>query len=343
MSNETKNVETKNVETNVKKVETEQKTDGMARLKAILGANIPLIILVVSCVLVGMNYPNFATWSNFVSVLRQNAVNGVLATGMTFAILIGGIDLSVGAVLAICGVVCASLLVAGMDLILVLLITLALGAVAGVFNGIMIAKAKLQPFIVTMATMTLLRGATLVYSGGKPISISGAAAYDSFSWLGKGYVGPIPVPVILAVIVFAIAYYILRQLRIGRYIYALGCNEDATKYSGIKVDNIKIFVYGIAGTLSAVAAVIYLARLGSAGPTAGDGYELDAIAAVVLGGTSMSGGKGTIFGTIIGVLIIGVLNNALNLMGIQSNYQDVVKGVVILAAVLIDRKTAAGK
>ena len=312
-------------------------------MKGILLKNKPLIVLLLLCLVMSMLNDRFWTWSNIVTVLRQTSINAVIATGMTFAILIGGIDLSVGSVLAICGAIAATLIATGMDTILVVLITLMLGLGIGLVNGLLITKGRLQPFIATLGTMTLLRGLTLVYTQGKPISTSGAASSASFSKIGTGYFLNIPIPVFIMIFVFIIAYYILRHLRMGRYIYALGSNEEATMYSGIKTEGVKMFVYGSAGLLAALGGIIITSRLGSAQPTAGSGYELDAIAAVVLGGTSMAGGVGTIFGTAIGALIIGLLNNALNLLQVPSYFQDVAKGVVILIAVLLDRKQKASR
>ncbi|WP_206459890.1 ribose ABC transporter permease [Anaerovorax sp. IOR16] len=312
-------------------------------MKEILLKNKPLIVLFILGLTMSFLNDRFFTWGNIITVLRQTSINAVIATGMTFAILIGGIDLSVGSVLGICGAIAATMIAAGMDVVLTLFLTLLLGLGIGVVNGLLISKGRLQPFIATLGTMTLLRGATLVYTQGKPISTSGAEAADVFGKIGKGFFVGIPVPVCIMIIIFVIAYYILRHMRIGRYIYSLGSNEEATIYSGIKVDRIKIFVYGTAGLLAALAGILVTARLGSAQPTAGEGYELDAIAAVVLGGTSMSGGVGTIFGTAIGALIIGILNNALNLMQVPSYYQGVAKGVVILIAVLLDRQQKASR
>jgi ribose transport system permease protein len=311
--------------------------------KKMILKNKPLIVLLLLCLVMSMLNDRFWTWSNLVTVLRQTSINAVVATGMTFAILIGGIDLSVGSVLAICGAIAATLIGTGMDIILVVLITLMLGLGIGLVNGLLITKGKLQPFIATLGTMTLIRGLTLVYTQGKPISTTGALSSQSFSKIGTGYFFNIPIPVFIMIFVFVMAYYILRHLRIGRYIYALGSNEEATMYSGIKTANVKMFVYGAAGLLAALGGIIITARLGSAQPTAGSGYELDAIAAVVLGGTSMAGGVGTIFGTAIGAMIIGLLNNALNLLQVPSYYQDVAKGVVILIAVLLDRKQEASR
>lgn len=303
-----------------------------------LQKNKPLIVLVILCLVMSFLSENFFTTRNLLTVLRQTSINAVIATGMTFAILIGGIDLSVGSVLAICGAVAASMIASGMDVFLTVCVTLLLGLGIGIVNGLLISKGRLQPFIATLGTMTLLRGATLVYTQGKPIGTSAAEGGVLFGKIGSGFFLGLPIPVYIMIIVFIIAFYILRYLRMGRYIYALGSNEEATIYSGIKVDRVKIFVYGVCGMLAALAGIIVTARLGSAQPTAGTGYELDAIAAVVLGGTSMSGGIGTIGGTAIGALIIGILNNALNLLQVPSYYQDVAKGIVILLAVLLDRK-----
>lgn len=312
-------------------------------IKEILMRNKPLIVLLILCVIMSLMNDRFWTWGNIITVLRQTSINAVIAAGMTFAILIGGIDLSVGSVFAICGAIAATLIASGMDVILVILITLLLGLGIGLVNGLLISKGRLQPFIATLGTMTLLRGFTLVYTQGKPISARGGADSLIFSKIGTGYILNIPIPIYIMILVFIIAYYILRHLRMGRYIYSLGSNEEATMYSAIKIDNVKLFVYGASGLLAALAGIILTSRLGSAQPTAGAGYELDAIAAVVLGGTSMSGGIGTISGTVIGALIIGLLNNALNLLQVPSYYQDVAKGVVILIAVLLDRKQKASR
>lgn len=312
-------------------------------IKEIAMKNKPLIVLIILCVIMSILNDRFWTWGNIITVLRQTSINAVIAAGMTFAILIGGIDLSVGSVLAICGAIAATLISSGMDVVLAVLLTLLLGLGIGLVNGILISKGRLQPFIATLGTMTLLRGFTLVYTQGKPISTSGADGSAIFSKIGTGYLFQIPIPIYIMILVFVIAYYILRHLRIGRYIYSLGSNEEATMYSAIKTDNVKLFVYSASGLLAALAGIIVTARLGSAQPTAGVGYELDAIAAVVLGGTSMSGGIGTISGTVIGALIIGLLNNALNLLQVPSYYQDVAKGVVILIAVLLDRKQKASR
>ncbi len=297
-----------------------------------------IILLIVFSGIIAIINPRFLTMSNLLNILRQTSVNAIIAAGMTFVILTGGIDLSVGSILAIVGAIAASLVAGGMNWMLVILLSCFLGAIIGLLNGYIITKGKVQPFIATLATMTLLRGATLVFTDGKPISIGYDAGALKFAGFGTGYFMGIPIPIYITLIVFGLVYYVLRQTRFGRYVYALGGNEEATALSGINTKRIKAYVYGISGLLSAVAGIIITARLSSAQSQAGSGYELDAIAAVVLGGTSLSGGTGGILGTVIGALIIGILNNGLNLMNVSSYYQLLAKGLVILIAVLLDRK-----
>jgi len=297
-----------------------------------------LIGLIVLIGIVGVLSPSFFTVANLLNVLRQTSINGVIAAGMTFVILTGGIDLSVGSILGFSGAVAASCLASGQSMLVTIVLTLVIGSGVGLINGIIISKGKLQPFIVTLATMTILRGATLVFTDGKPISLGSGTSAIAFSKIGGGTILGIPTPVVIMIFAFAICYYILTQTKMGRYTYALGGNEEATKLSGLNADRIKMFVYTISGLLASVAAIIITSRLFSAQPNAGDGYELDAIAAVVLGGTKLAGGKGKITGTIIGALIIGVLSNALNLLNVSSYFQMIAKGVVILIAVLLDRK-----
>ncbi|SKB63353.1 ribose transport system permease protein [Acetoanaerobium noterae] len=297
-----------------------------------------LIGLIVFSVIVAFINSRFMTTSNILNILRQTSINAVIATGMTFVILTGGIDLSVGSILGFSGAVAAMMLASGVDSIIAIPVALIVGLVVGALNGVLISKGKLQPFIVTLATMTMLRGATLVFTDGKPIGTGFEANSKLFAWFGNGYVLGIPVPIIVIIVTFLVALFVLTQTKIGRYVYALGGNEEATKLSGISTDKVKIFVYAISGMMAALAGIIITSRLSSAQPTAGSGYELDAIAAVVLGGTSLAGGTGTIVGTMIGALIIGVLNNALNLMDVSSYFQMLAKGSVILLAVLLDRK-----
>lgn len=306
--------------------------------KSKLLKNKPFIVLLITSILVAALNPRFLTWGNIITILRQTSINAVIATGMTFAILIGGIDLSVGSVLGFCGAISATMISSGMNIFIVIATALLLGIIIGLFNGALITAGRLQPFIATLGTLTLLKGIILVYTKGRPISTGDTNGSALFGKIGSGFIGPIPIPVYIMILVFFIAYYILNHTRMGRYIYATGSNEEATIYSGIKTSKVKLFVYSVSGMMAALAGILITARLGSAQPTAGAGYELDAIAAVVLGGTSMAGGIGTIAGTAIGALIIGVLSNALNLMQVSSYYQDVAKGIVILIAVLLDRK-----
>ena len=297
-----------------------------------------LIALVILVAVVSVLSPSFLTTKNIFNVLRQTSVNAIIAGGMTFVILTGGIDLSVGSILAISGAVCASMLVSGTNIVIAVLVALVIGGVVGFLNGFVIAKGKLQPFIATLATMTVLRGLTLVFTDGKPITLGSGDLAVAFGKIGGGNILGIPTPAIIMIAVFLVCGYVLNKTTIGRHTYALGSNEDAAKLSGLNTDKIKIAVYTISGILAAVAGIIITSRLFSAQPTAGESYELDAIAAVVLGGTSLTGGKGKISKTIIGALIMGVLSNALNLLDVSSYYQMMVKGVVILIAVLLDRK-----
>jgi ribose transport system permease protein len=297
-----------------------------------------LIALIFLIVVVSFLNPNFFTVDNILNILRQTSVNAIIAVGMTLVILTAGIDLSVGSVLALCGAFAASMIALEVPVLIAVPTALFAGAALGAISGIIIAKGKVQAFIATLVTMTLLRGLTMVYTDGRPISTGFTDTADAFAWFGTGYALGIPVPVWLMLIVFAAAWYLLNHTRFGRYVYALGGNESATRLSGINVDRVKIGVYAICGMLAALAGIIVTSRLSSAQPTAGMGYELDAIAAVVLGGTSLMGGKGRIMGTLIGALIIGFLNNALNLLDVSSYYQMIAKAVVILLAVLVDNK-----
>ncbi|MBD0785433.1 ribose ABC transporter permease [Vibrio sp. Y2-5] len=297
-----------------------------------------LIALLFLIMVVSFLNPNFFTMDNLMNILRQTSVNAIIAVGMTLVILTGGIDLSVGSVLALCGAFAASLIAIEVPVLIAVPTALIAGAALGAISGFVIAKGKVQAFIATLVTMTLLRGVTMVYTDGRPISTGFTDTADAFAWFGTGYMLGIPVPVWLMAIVFAAAWYLLNHTRFGRYVYASGGNESATRLSGINVDKVKIGVYSICGLLAALAGIIVTSRLSSAQPTAGMGYELDAIAAVVLGGTSLLGGRGKIMGTLIGALIIGFLNNALNLLDVSSYYQMIAKAVVILLAVLVDNK-----
>lgn len=309
-----------------------------ARNKELLNRIQPLVGLIIFSIIASILSPRFLTRSNLFNVFRQTSINAIIAAGMTFVILTAGIDLSVGSILGFSGAIAAGMLAKDINIFIALIITLIIGAGAGLLNGIIITKGKVQPFIATLATMIFLRGCTLVYTNGRPIPVSAAEVSSIFRWIGTGQFIGIPVPIIIMALVFVICYYILNQTQFGRHIYAVGGNEEASLLSGVNTDRVKIMAYTISGILAAVAGIIVTSRLSSAQPTAGDGYELDAIAAVVLGGTSLVGGQGTVAGTIIGALIIGILNNSLNLMDVQSYYQSIAKAIVILVAVLLDRK-----
>ncbi|GLI83509.1 ribose ABC transporter permease RbsC [Rossellomorea marisflavi] len=301
-----------------------------------LGPFLGLLVLIVTVSIIN---PSFLEPLNLLNLLRQVAINALIAYGMTFVILTGGIDLSVGSILALSSALMAGMMVSGLDPILAVLIGCILGAIMGAVNGLLITKGKMAPFIATLATMTMFRGLTLVYTDGNPIT--GLGDNYAFQLFGRGYFLGIPVPAITMLLAFAILWVILHKTPFGRKTYAIGGNEKAALISGIKVSRVKIMIYSLAGLLAALAGAILTSRLNSAQPTAGTSYELDAIAAVVLGGTSLSGGRGLIVGTLIGALIIGTLNNGLNLLGVSSFFQMVVKGIVIIIAVLIDRKKAA--
>lgn len=293
-----------------------------------------LIGLLILCIVISLITPRFLSFGNVKNVLTQVSVNAVIAIGMSFVILTGGIDLSVGSILAVSGAAGASIIKSTGNVFLAIIVALAIGSVIGLINGVLVSKGRIQAFIVTLATMTIFRGITYVYTNGTPISGLG----QSFSSIGNKTILRLPVPVVFMVVVFGIAFYILSQTRYGRYVYALGGNEDSARLSGINTDKIKTLVYVISGAAAALSGIIVTSRIGSASPNAGVGFELDAIAAVVVGGTSLSGGEGSVVGTIIGALIIGVLSNGLNLINVSPFYQAIVKGLVILLAVMVKKK-----
>lgn len=297
----------------------------------------PFIGLILIMIILGFLSENFFTLDNILNLLRQVSINALIAFGMTFVILTAGIDLSVGSILALGSALTAGMLTSGMDPLLAVLVGLLIGLALGAVNGLIITKGKVAPFIATLATMTIYRGATLVYTGGRPIT--GLSDSFIFEMIGRGYVFGIPFPVILMLGIFTILFFVLRKTVFGRQVYAVGGNEEASTLSGIKANRVKIWVYSLTGMLSVLAGIILTSRLNSAQPTAGASYELDAIAAVVIGGTSLMGGRGRIVGTLIGAMIIGVLDNGLNLLNVSSFYQQIVKGVVILLAVLLDRRS----
>ncbi len=304
------------------------------------GAFIALVLLVV---VISVISPEFRTVGNFLNLLRQATFNGLIAFGMTCVILSDGIDLSVGSTLALSAVICAKLIMEGLPAILAMLISLIAGTFLGVVSGLLVTKGKLQPFIATLITMTAYRGLALILTDGKPISNIAKSIEDSgnqfaFKLIGKGNFCNVPIPAILLVFALIVFFFVLNKTTFGRKVYATGSNAKCAKLVGVNITKTKIIVYAISGFMAALTGLILISRLDSAQPTLGEGYELDAIAAVALGGTSMSGGRGKITGTIAGVLIIAVLNNGMNLLEVSTYYQDVIKAVVILVAVLSDRK-----
>ena len=297
---------------------------------------LPLVGLTLLVIVITAMNQQFLSPDNLLNLLRQVSINGLIAFGMTFVILTGGIDLSVGSILAFSSAMTALIITSGVDPMFAMLLGCLVGVLAGAVNGLLVTAGGMAPFIATLATMTIYRGATLVVTDGNPITGLGDSLM--FQLFGKGYFFGIPVPAVTMAVTFVILYIILNKTVFGRETYAIGGNETAAALSGIKVNRRKIMIYALSGLMSALAGIILASRLDSAQPTAGETYELDAIAAVVLGGTSLMGGKGRIVGTLIGVLIIGVLNNGLNLIGVSSFYQQIIKGLVIVIAVLIDRK-----
>lgn len=285
----------------------------------------------ILCAYFSFSSGQFLTTENISNIIRQVSINGILAVGMTFVILTGGIDLSVGSVMAFTGTIMVGMMInMGMPPIAAVLIGIVLGATLGYINGLFVARARIPAIIVTLAMMEVARGAALLYTGGYPLS----GLPSSYAFIGRGNLfGVIPMPAVIMILVFIAAYIILNHLPIGRYIYAIGGNEEAVRLSGVKVKRIKTFVYLISGVTAAISGLIMTSRLSSGQPTAGEGYELDAIAAVVLGGTSIAGGRGHIFGTILGALLLGVLSNGLNLMGVSPYVQRVLKGAIIVGAI----------
>nr|WP_246781624.1 ABC transporter permease [Rhizobium sp. BK379] len=289
----------------------------------------------------------FLTGGNISNVLLQTSINGVLAIGMTFVILTRGIDLSVGSVVALAGIVSASFATTSATAGVIgspypvavgLLVGVFVGIICGSISGVIVSRFSVPAFVATLGMLSAARGMTLIYGGGRPVP----ALTPAFRWIGTGDVFGVPAPVIVLAVVFAVSWWILNRTRFGRYIYAVGGNPHAAKTSGINTDRIRFTVYVISGGLAGLAGILLSARTGSGLPQAGVAYELDAIAAVVIGGTSLSGGVGRVTGTLIGALIIGVMNNGLDLMGIQSYYQQVLKGALIVGAVMLDQKRNFG-
>lgn len=294
----------------------------------------PFVGVIACFVIFGSLSEAFLSLQNMVNIARQTAVNLILACGMTFVVIGGGIDLSVGAVMALAGTLVAGLIKGGVPVPLGIVMGLLLGAACGFFNGIFVARLGIAPFVATMASMSVARSLALIYSGGYPIT--GLPA--SFGFWGTGYVGPIPFPVVVAGTVFLISHFLLTRTAPGLYMYAIGGNEEAAYLSGLRVSWWKVFSYTLSGFLAALGGIVLTGRMNSAQPTIGVGTELEVIAAVVIGGTSLSGGQGSVVGSLAGALIIAILNNGLTLLNVSPYYHGALIGVVILIAVWVDSR-----
>lgn len=293
-----------------------------------------LIALILTCIYFSSQSPAFSTLSNFLLIFNQIAVNGILAFGVTFVIIAGGIDLSIGSILAVSGVVAALFAQAETgNLGLSILLSLLVGTLIGTLNGLITVFSKVPPFIVTLGSMTMGRGLALLISDGKPVS----NLLDSFNYLGNEAIFGIPISILILVLTFFISTYILDQSIWGRYIKAIGGNEFAAFVSGISVNKIKCLVYSLSGLFAAVASILLTSRINTGQPNAGLGFELDAIAAVIIGGTSTKGGKGSMIGTLLGVIFIGIINNGLDLLNVSAYWQQILMGGIIILAVLFDR------
>lgn len=317
------------------KVQTASLASRMARDYGIIIAFFAL------CALLSIVSPYFLTSQNILNVLRQSSINGILAIGLTFVILTRGIDLSVGSIVALSGIIGASFAttsaVAGVagapyPALLAILVGLTVGLMAGTVSGLIVSRFKVPSFVVTLGMLSTARGLTLLYTGGKPVP----SLTPEFRWMGTGQVGGVPAPILILLAVFAVSWWVLNKTRFGRHVYAVGGNPRAANTSGIRVARIRLSVYMISGASAALAGLLLAARTGSGLTQAGLSYELDAIAAVVIGGTSLSGGIGSVTGTLFGTLIIAVMNNGLDLLGVDSNYQQIIKGLIIVLAVMID-------
>ena len=293
-----------------------------------------IVILSIILIVASIIAPNFLSFNNITNVIRQVSISALLACGMTFVILTSGIDLSVGGILGMSGALSAGVLTTTNSATLAVLVGLGFGLLCGIFNGLFISYGDLPPFIVTLASMSLFSGSLLLYTAGAPITVRNT----SYNFIGKGAILNIPFPIIILILVYAIAYFILSYTPFGRSVYSIGGNEEATRLSGINVKINKTYVYAISGILSGLGGIVLTARLGSAQPTAGQGYELDAIAAVILGGTSLAGGQGFVLPTVVGSLILGILTNVLTLLNVNPYVSNILKGIVILVAVIIDRR-----
>lgn len=293
-----------------------------------------VLILLVICVFATILSPSFLSVTNLFNVFKQITVAGIVGCGMTFVILTGGIDLSVGSILGLSGVLASGVLASTGNTAVAVAVSLTVGIACGAVNGFFVSVCGIPPFISTLGMMTLLRGVILVYTKGSPIPIKS----DAYKFFGKGSIAGIPVPVIILILVFLLAHYILTQTSYGRSVYAVGGNREAARLSGIRVKTSEFLVYTLNGLMCGMAGLILTARLGSAQSTSGTGIEMDAIAAVILGGTSLSGGVGFVLPTVVGAMIMGIIDNILTLMNVNPHATNIVKGAVILIAVLVDKK-----
>lgn len=304
-------------------------------LKGAMGSLMIVFIVLGLGVVLSIATPTFLTSANIMNILRQISVNGLLAIGMSMVALTGGIDLSVGSIVAYAGILTAGMLnYTSLPIGVIVIIAVCVGVIMGVINGYFVAYWNAPPFVVTLAMMTVGRGLTYIFCDGKPIS----KLPDAFLKIGKGSVIGLPIPFIILMVVFVVFTIMLTKMKHGRYIYAVGGNQQASMVSGINVKRVILSVYLFSGLCCGIAAVVLTARVSAGLPKAGDGYELDAIAATVIGGTSLAGGTGRLWGTMLGVLLLGMVNTGLDLLNVTSYYQQVVKGLIILGAILIDSR-----
>ncbi|MDI1243414.1 MAG: ABC transporter permease [bacterium] len=315
--------------------EIELRPSMRARIGSLLQHQGALVMLLLVCLIGFARYEAFLTPENLLNILRQNSMLGLVALGMTFVILTGGIDLSVGALLAVAGVIAASL--AGQGLIVALPAAVAAATILGLINGLVISKGRIQPFIVTLAMMIAARGLALAVTGEESVRITSSS--DSFGWLGRGSIGFVPVPIVILLVAFAVGWLVLNHTRFGRNVLAVGDNDEAARLMGLNTDRVTILVYAISGALAGLAGVILASRLGTGQPVAGVGWELDAIAAVVIGGTLLTGGQGSALATLVGVLLLGVIFNLFNLEGqISPWWQLVLRGLILLFVVVVQNR-----
>ncbi|WP_406677996.1 ABC transporter permease [Moorella sp. ACPs] len=297
------------------------------------------------CMVLSVLSPNFLTKSNFLDIARVVSINGIMAAGMTLVILTGGIDLSVGSIFALAGVITAALIPGSysespfvttfkLPVPAAILVGLLVGILIGYINGLVITRFRIEPFVVTLGMMSFARGLTYLYSGGYPINFKPMP--PGFQWVGQGYVFGLPTPTIIFLLVIALCWWILRYTTFGRTIYAIGGNEEAARLSGMNTRRIKRLTYLFLGALAAFSGIVMASRVAAGSPVAGIGYELDVIAGVVIGGTSLAGGRGSIFGTVLGVFMLGVIENGLNLLGVSTYYQYIIKGMILIMATGID-------